>query len=365
MSGMTRGDSSSVRMGRAGITRSRFVRSGIGRAAGIVLGVAALAGAGLAGWTLYRVVSAPAPEAPGEPTGPGVASVETVQAVLATVKRLRDEGQPSAAETVLSNAVRQFPMDQDLRLAFADLLMTQRRWGEAYDQHLAAIEIGPVPAPVEFAAGSLASMTERPALAAAHYSNAMRLDAGNADYPMYLASVQMKQNQLAEAKASLAIAARIAPDRAQVYGMLAQIALTENRLAIAGQQVERARQLQPAEPAWVLMEARIRKREGDTERALDLLHTLPQRELDRKDTLALLAECYGFLGRPGDAASRYLDAAERQPRNADLAFETAQWLERAGDREQAVRWARRAADLGHPRAAAWIDALPGAGADRP
>lgn len=361
MSGMTRGASSSVRMGRGGITRSRFARSGIGRAAGIVLGVAALAGAGLAGWTLYRVASAPAPETPVEPSGPGVASVETVEAVLATVKRLRDEGQPSGAETVLSNAVRQFPMDQDLRLAFADLLMTQRRWGEAYDQHLAAIEIGPVPAPVEFAAGTLASMTDRPALAAAHYTNAMRLDAGNADYPMYLAGVQMQQKQLSEAKASLAIAVRLAPDRAQAYGMLAQIALTENRLAMAGQHVERARRLQPAEPTWVLMEARIRKREGDTERALDLLHALPQKELDQPETLALLAECYGFLGRPGDAASRYLDAAERAPGNADLAFETAQWLERTGEREQAVRWARRAAELGHPRATAWIDALPAAG----
>ncbi len=339
---------------RGGIGRRA---AGLGRAGGIVLGIAALIGAGFAGWTLYRVVQPGAAPLATTPTGPGVASMETIEAVLATVKRLRDENQPSAAESVLSGAVRQYPADQDLRLAFVDLLMAGRRWSEAYDQALAAIEIGQVPAPVEFTAGTLANMTNRPHLAAAHYANAMRLNPNDPDYPMYLASVQLKLNETQEAKASLAIASRLAPDRAQVYGMLAQIALSENKLGIAGQQIVKARQLQPAEPAWVLMEARIRKREGDTEKALDLLHMLPQQELDMPGTLALLAECYGFLGRPGEAASRYLDAAARQPTNPELAFEAAQWLERTGERAEAVRWARRAEELGHPRASGWIRGL--------
>mgnify|MGYP001157853922 CR=1 FL=1 len=347
-------------------TRRTAVRPGLGRTGGILLGIAALAGTGFAGWTLYRVAAAPAETPEGGPSGPGVAPVGTVEAVLATVKRLRDGGQPGAAEKVLSDAVRQFPADQDLRLAFADLLMTQRRWDEAYDQHLAAIEIGPVPAGVEFAAGTLANMTNRPALAAAHYANAMRLDPNAPDYPLYLASVQLKLNQTQDAKASLAIAGRLAPDRAQVWGMLAQIALSENKLGIAAQQVERARQLQPEQPAWVLMEARIRKREGDPARALDLLHTLPQQELDAPGTLALLAECYGMLGRPGDAASRYLDAAGRDPKDPDLAFEAALWLERTGEHAEAVRWATRAAELGHPRAPGWLRAQASAdGRDQP
>lgn len=330
----------------------------MGRAAGVALGAAALGGAGLAGWTIYRVAQAPeASETPDAPSGPGVADLNTVQAVLASVKRLRDDGQRGAAETVLSQAVRQFPADQDLRLAYADLLMAERRLGEAYDQHLAAIEIGPVPAAVEFTAGTLASMTDRAELAAAHYGAAMRLEPENPDYPMYLASVQLKLNRVQEAKASLAIAGRLGPDRAQVWGMLAQIALNENKLGIAAQQIGRARALQPAEPAWIVMEARIRKREGDAERAVGLLTALPDHELNRPATLALLAECYGFLGRPGEAASRYMDAAERDPDNPELAFEAAVWLERTGERAEAVRWAHRAARLGHPRASGWVDGL--------
>ncbi len=343
----------------------RSYRAGLGRAGGIVLGLAALGGAGFAGWTIYRVAAAPAPERPTTPEGPGIADTQTVEAVLATVKQLINDGQPSAAETVLSKAVRQFPADQDLRLSYGDLLMSRQRWSEAYDQYVGAIELGPVPAPVEFSAGTLASMTDRPTLAAAHFAAAMRLDPGEPNYPMYLASTQLKLNQTNEAKASLAIAARMAPDRVQVWGMLAQIALTENKLEIAAQHVEKARRIQPASPVWLLMDARIRKRRGEPERALDLLHTLPQQELDQPETLSLLAECYGMLGRPAEAASRYVDAAERNPQSADLAFESALWLQRAGEPAEALAWARRAAGLGHSRAEAWISAQASAPTDGP
>lgn len=335
------------------------VRPGMGRAAGVALGVAAVAGAGFAGWTLYRVASAPAPAAPAGPAGPGLAKTETVEAVLATVQRLTADGQPGAAETVLSDAVRQFPVDQDLRLAYADLLMSRQRWGEAYDQYVGAIEIGRVPAPVQFSAGMMASQTDRPELAAAHFDAAMRLDPSEPNYAMYLASAQLKLRRTAEAKASLAIAVRLAPDRAQVWGMLGQIALDENKLGMAAQHLDRARELQPNQPAWVLMRARTHKRAGETEAALELLHTLPDQNLNDPGTLSLLAECYGLLGRPGDAASRYMDAAEQRPDDAGVAFETALWLDRAGERAQAVRWAQRASLLGHPRAGAWLAANVG------
>lgn len=341
----------------------RSHRPGLGRVGGIALGLAALVGAGFAGWTIYRVAATPAPATPQTPDGPGIANTQTVEAVLSTVQQLIKEGQPSAAETVLSKAVRQFPADQDLRLSYGDLLMTGQRWSEAYDQYVGAIEIGPVPAPVEFSAGTLASMTDRPTLAAAHFAAAMRLDPGEPNYPMYLASTQLKLNQTNEAKASLAIAARMAPDRVQIWGMLAQIALTENKLEIAAQHIEKARRIQPTAPAWTLMDARIRKRRGEPEDALALLHTLPQQEMDQPATMALLAECYGMLGRPAEAASRYVDAAERNPEDADLAFESALWLQRAGEGAEAVRWARRAAGLGHPRAEAWITAQASATTD--
>lgn len=346
---------------RAGGALAGARRGGMGRAGGVVLGLAALCGAGFAGWTLYRVAKAPAPAtttAPPPGEQPGMAGTQTVQALLASVQRFVQDQNWTAAERILNDAVRQYPADQDLRLAFGDYMMSRNRLPEAYEQYLTAIGLGPVPARVEFAAGTLANMNGQTEEAAAHYAAAMRTDPNTPEYPLYLASVQAKMNQVSQAKASLAIAGRLAPERAEIWGMLGQLLLQENKLDLALQQIEHARQLEPNEPAWALMEARVRKRTGDPERALDLLSAMPQSVLDDPATLEMLAECYGMLGRPGDAASRYIDAAERFPRDADIAFDAAQWLERTGERDEAVAWARKAVALGHPQAGRWIESLP-------
>lgn len=333
----------------------------MGRAAGIGLGLLALAGAGFAAWTLYSVTQTPPPAAtPGTPET-GMADLPTIEAVLASVQQFVKDENFAAAEKVLSESVRRFPEDQDLRLAFGDFLMGRQRWQDAYDQYGAAIQAGPVPARVQFAAGTLANMAQRPELAAEHYRKAMETDAGVVEYPMYLAAVQMKMNRLNEAKASLALAARIDESRADIWGMFAQVALNENKPVIAEQQIAKARALEPDEPAWVLMDARIRKRDGRPQEALDLISALSQTTIDAPETLELLSECYGMLGRPGEAASRYMDASERNPRNAELAFQAALWLERSGERGEAIGWAKRAAMLGSEPARKWLDANPGTG----
>lgn len=353
-------------MNESSPNRARIARSrpGKGRAAGIGLGLLALAGAGFAGWTLYSVTRSPAPVATPDAPETGMADMSTIEAVLASVQELVKDENFAAAEKVLSESVRKFPTDQDLRLAFGDFLMGRQRWQEAYDQYGAAIQAGPVPARVQFAAGTLANMAQRPELAAEHYRKAMETDAGVVEYPMYLAAVQMKMNRLNEAKASLALAARIDESRADIWGMFAQVALNENKPVIAEQQIAKARALEPDEPAWVLMDARIRKRDARPQEALDLISALPQTVIDEPETLELLSECYGMLGRPAEAASRYMDASERNPRDAELAFQAALWLDRSGERGEAIDWAKRAAMLGSEAARTWLDANPDTG-ERP
>ena len=72
----------------------------------------------------------------------------------------------------------------------------------------------------------------------------------------------------------------------------------------------------------------------------------------------ILAECYGMLGRPGDAASQLMDVAQKNPNDGQLAFDVALWLERAGERADAITWATKANTLGHGQAQAWIESLP-------
>ena len=317
--------------------------------------------AGYALWTLTQSPTGSGARALGgaeETETGGIAQTESIEEILGAVQvYVRNEQYPQAT-TVLEGAVAQYPSDQELRLALGDLYMLQNRHRDAYSQYVAGIEIGPSTAMIEFTAGTLANMLDQLELAEAHYSASMRMDPSNPDTPIFLAAIQIKLNRLSEAKANLALAGRLAPDRARIYVMRSDIAMRENKVTIALEQIRKARAIEPRELAWVLQEARVLKRAGKAQEAIDLLASLPQDELDMLETAYLFAECCGMVGRPGDAASRLMDAAVKYPEDGKLAFEVALWLERAGEREEAIAWAKRAQGLGYGKAAAWVDSLP-------
>lgn len=335
------------------------VRLGSARVTGLILGVLALLALAAAGYAIYTLAQpTPKPTIEDEVAQDGMAPTQTLEGVLASVQTLVRDEEYSQAKTVLDAAVVQYPGDLDLRVSYGDLLMVTGDYAGAYDQFVAAIEIGPASADMEFTAGTLASTLDHNEAAVAHYERAQRMNPQNPEYPMYLAAVQIQMNNLKDAKTNLALAAQLAPDRAEIWAMRADVAIRENRSAIAQQMVERARELQPRVVEWIVLESKIQKRVGNPERAINLLTGLPVDELQDPDILKLLAECFGMLGRPGDAASRYMDAARAQPNDAELAFQSAVWLERAGERESALRWGARARDLGHPSASDWLRTLP-------
>lgn len=335
------------------------VRLGSARVTGLVLGVLALLGLVAAAYAIYTLAQ-PAPESEiDEPTTQeGMASTQTLEGLLASVQTLVRDEEYSQAKTVLAAAVVQYPEDLDLRVSYGDLLMMTEDYAGAYDQFVAAIEIGPATADMEFTAGTLASTLDQNEAAVSHYERAQRMNPQNPEYPMYLAAVQIQMNNLKDAKTNLALAAQLAPDRAEIWAMRADVAIRENKNPIALQMVERARDLQPRVVEWIVLECKIQKRYGNPERAINMLTGLPEEHLQDPDVLKLLAECFGMVGRPGDAASRYVDAARAQPEDAELAFQSALWLERAGEREDATRWGARARDLGHPTASDWLRSLP-------
>lgn len=331
---------------------------------GVLLGIAALLAAGVAGYAIWSLTQtpasvAPAPDSEGNANpATGIAQTESIEEILGAVQVYVRNQQFAQALTVLEKSVAQYPSDQELRLSLGDLYMMRQRYNEAYDQYLAAIEIGPSTAKAEFTAGTLANMLDRPELAEAHYSAAMRLDPSNPDIPVYLAAIQMKTNHLDEAKVNLALAGKMAPDSARIYAMRSEIALRQNKPTIALEQIRKARGIEPRALGWVLQEARVLKRQGDAQGAVDLLTALPQEQLEDPETAYQLAECYGMLGKPDEAASRLIDVADKHPTDPKLVFEVALWLERAGKREQALDWAGRAKMLGNARAGDWIASLP-------
>jgi tetratricopeptide (TPR) repeat protein len=337
---------------------------------GVLLALGALVAAGVGGYAIWSLLNAPPPgqNSPTENTPQGnqgdpdrsgtIAQTESVEEILGAVQVYVQNKQYDQAELVLTSAVSQYVSDQEFRFALGDLYMLQQKTAQAYDQYIAGIEIGPSSAKAEFTAGTLANMLDQTELAEAHYSASMRMDPQNPDTPIYLAAIQMKSNQLENAKLNLALAGRIAPDRARIYAMRSEIALRENKTSIALEQIRKARGIEPNQLGWILHESRVLKRSGQAQSAVDLLIALPQDQLDNPEVAYILAECFGMLSRPGDAASRLMDVAEKHPSDAKLAFETALWLERAEDRERAIEWAMKAVRLGHPQAQGWIDSLP-------
>lgn len=291
-------------------------------------------------------------------SAPLTAPIETIEQVLESVQVYVSSEEYKPAVAILKGAIARYPADADLRFSLSDLYLMTEDYPLAYEQMVAAIEhTEGVDAKAQFKAGTLANTIGQPEMALTHYQAAMKADPQNADYPLYLANIQFKLNKLDEAKASLAMAARLAPDRAMVWATWSKLSLRQNKLSLALQHIEKARQLEPHVPAWTIVEANIEKRSGNPERAIELLSALPQEAIDDPESMRLLAESFGMIGRLGDAASRMVDYATLHGSDPQAAFDAAVWLERAGERDDAVLWGRRASDLGHTRAQGWLDSL--------
>lgn len=330
-----------------------------GGAAGIVVGViVVLLAAGLVVIALMRAVG-------GEPDGPaadaetetGVASEETIASLLESVQVYVRSGERSKAHAILESAVGQYPDDQDLRLAYGQLLMQDERWDEAFEQYDAAALSGPISATEHFTAGTLASTVNRYEDAARHYDMAQRTDATNADYPLYLAQTQLKLGLKSEAMASLVRASVLDEGNALIWGSMASVALGDNQVNMALQHIARAREIEPGSRDWRLIEAKAMKRAGRAEDAIGVLLGLGESLMTDDEALRAMSECHGMLGEPEESLALYEQAMEARPGSGPLVYEAAVWADRAKRAERALELARRALSLRHEPAGRLVTRL--------
>lgn len=281
----------------------------------------------------------------------GVPVGEAVETILDAAQARIRAGQREEASRILGEGVRTYPEQQPLRLAYAETLVALSRPAEAYDQFLAALTIGPRTGETEFAAGTMARLTERPGLAIEHYVAAQTADPGNPIYPLYLGQVQRSEGLVEEAKASLVRVVNLQPENAIAWGTLADIWLGENKLDLAMQHIGKARQLEPLVGTWRLIEARILKRQSKPEEALLVMEGLSEAERRQLQYARLIAECHAMRGEMERAVDGVVRASEASPMDADLAIEAAVWLQRIDRIDEARACARRAQMLGSDRAA--------------
>lgn len=289
------------------------------------------------------------------------ASPAAIEAILNSAKTYTQQGENAKAEKVLSEAVAQYADEQPLRLAYGDALLSQRRTGEAYEQYIAALTIGPRTAKIESLAGTIASLAGKNDRALEHYQAAQTAEPTNAEYPLFLGQIQLKSGDIEAGKASLIRAARLDPNLAAAWGSLADVAMRQNNLSLALQHVAKARKLEPESVAWRLIECRALARSGDPAKGVELLVTLDDSLRFQPPVLQQIAECYGLLSRPGDAAAVFSKAADSNPADASLAMQAAEWFERAKQNDLALVYAGRASELGAAGAVDLIVRLQSAG----
>lgn len=333
----------------------RGKKPGGGGGGPVFLGVLILVATGLVAMVMYLSKGAAGPSAgtPGSATAPHAGDTaaikERIDGYLAAAKNVAP-ADPGKAEAILREAISAYPDSQPLHLAHAELLLAQHKPAEAYGSYEKAIAIGPRDAKLDFMAGTVAEMAGKPERALEHFAAAKQADPGNWEIPLHMAQVQMKLNQNTDAKANLLMAGKLQPEKAIVWGMLGELYLREGSDAIALEQVKKARQIEPGTVAWRLIEARALKRLNRVDEALALLVGLQPTDKYSPGVLQLMGECYGLLSMPGEAADLYKGASDADAANGKIAFDAAVWLEKAGRKDEAVEYAKRAAMTGTPNA---------------
>lgn len=295
--------------------------------------------------------------ATGAGSGQGRGSPEKVNTILDSARSYLRKQEIGKAEAILRQAVSQYPGEQSLHLLYGETLLLLGRDEDAYQHYAQAVIIGPDHPEYRFAAGTVANKLGLTTEAEKHYILAQQLDPSNPKYPLYLGQIQRKLGKVSDARKSLTDAVRLDDSLSMGWASLASIAMEDGSLKAARDYIGRARRLDSSSNLYRLIEARILRRDNRADQAAELLMAIP--ESDRLSDPVLLSElamCFGLMNRPAEAAAMYVEAANRNPQDAELAYQAALWLQRTGNAERATTYAEAAAARGHAGAKGFLSA---------
>ncbi|MFG0294043.1 MAG: tetratricopeptide repeat protein [Phycisphaerales bacterium JB065] len=264
-----------------------------------------------------------------------------------------------AADSILAAALKKVPNSQDLRLLNAELRMHQGRPGEAYEEMQKAYKIGPDDPEYRYAAAGYAKAAGLIEDAMAEVRKAIAMsDTPDIRFFVFLGALQMQQQRLADAQATLLIALQQDPEQPIIYGMLAEIDLQQGGSEKGLEFARKARDLDPNQYAFRVTEARLLRRLGRLEDSLAVLTAID--EYTRLTNAAVLHDVIltlQALDQKDRAADTAMRAAEASPTDAQIMMMAADAMDAAGRLEKAVDLATRARMLGHPNGQARVEHL--------
>jgi predicted Zn-dependent protease len=281
-----------------------------------------------------------------------------LEKVLAGAGKALRAGEPGRALAILEPALEKLPGEQELHLTAAEASYAAGDVTRALRHMDQAIAIGPDHPEYRFAAGMYAEEAGELMQAELHLREAQRLEPANPKHPLYLAAVLEQSDQIEQSKATLLRVVRIDDSIAQAWAMLAELALRDGAASVGLQHIERARTLEPANPAWRVIHGRLLRRSNQPRAAADVLLGIPKAQL--LGSAVLMEEVGQSLGMAGEAeeASRlYAEAARATPGDPEIQYRAAYWHDRVGDRAAAMGYAQQARALGHELAGRLLERL--------
>lgn len=315
-----------------------------------------VAAVAIAAWPRGATTSGGTSASAGAPS----ASPREVDDACAAARVYLRKGEPAKAEAILTSIAAKAPAAQDARVLLAEARLALARPADALAAYDEALTLGPESADLAFAAGVAASMAGDASAAADRFARAEALDPSNPQRPLYLAQAQRKGGKTEQAEASLLRATALDPHLAPAWGGLADLALEAGDLAVAAERITRARRAAPDDPIYRLIEARILRREGKAERAATLLLAMDDdRLLADRALVKEAALCLGEAGHAEEAASLCVQASARRSDDGESAALAAEWLDRAGRRDDAIIFAQAAARMGSDKGKATLERLRG------
>jgi predicted Zn-dependent protease len=225
-----------------------------------------------------------------------------------------DAGQPQRAEELLRKSLAAAPDDASARRYMAETLWRRGAGDDALTQITEAVRLDPTNAALAVRAGEMSLAVGRREFAASEAERAIRLDPKMASAWALRGCCHLKMNQQDDALADLERAVELEPDRSD---LLVEV-------------------------------ASIYRQRGQNTRCLTaiyhLLDSYPSGE-EPQPVLVMQGQTLMDLGRPQQAATAFLAAAQHGPPSADVYFCLAQACSAAGRFEEASAAAQQALAL--------------------
>lgn len=326
---------------------------------GLALALTALCGCGKSSTNAGKAHVAVDPPPVQPDSGQPEISNEKIEQSLAAAQEYIQSEDPIKAQAILLTLIQRAPREVRARELYGQTLtllalQAQRRGNgkaeqefrqQAYEQYQVAVQIDPSSAGLQQSAGMMALSAGNADAALAHFQTAGKLDSKNPQHPLYEAQIHIQAKRYDDARACLDRVLALDPDEAITHASLAMIALDLSQFDDALKHMAEARRIQPDDIGFRAQQAKIYRRKGDPQKALQLLIGLSSEDR-AKDLIAFeIAASYDELGQPMHAARAWqhcFQSNQTDPKAWLAAVHIGEYLLKAGERDQALLWLQQA-----------------------